>query len=294
MTRFPRLLAGFMLLVGLLVTFATPVSAATPRRTWTATLGTSRLLGSATLTLYPSYTGSAQVNLQSLKPSTTYSVTIYKGTCRTPKTLVRLSSIRTDGSGNGSKSTSIGISAGASIWTTAIAGSIAIRVANGSTVYCQKLTFPVATRVQISRYGINLPIVRQPAGVYPYCNVAMYSTVLSQPGEAGPTFIYAHARAGMFLPLLRASQTNAASMVGTIVRIWTSDSRLHTYRISRVLRHQYTIPSYNANNEILWLQTSEGPHGTRNKLFFLATPISVDLVGYAESHPTPHIVTCGF
>jgi len=153
---------------------------------------------------------------------------------------------------------------------------------------------PGRNALQISRYGINLPIVRQPAGVYPYCNVAMYSTVLSQPGEAGPTFIYAHARAGMFLPLLRASQTNAASMVGTIVRIWTSDSRVHTYRISRVLRHQYTIPSYNANNEILWLQTSEGPHGTRNKLFFLATPISVDLVGYAESHPTPHIVTCGF
>jgi len=99
-------------------------------------------------------------------------------------------------------------------------------------------------------------VVVQPNGQYPYCNVAMYVSALSQPGEAGPTFIYAHARTGMFLPLLTASQTNAAAMVGTTIRVWNSNSLLFTYRISRVLRFQYTTPSYDPNVEALWLQTS--------------------------------------
>jgi hypothetical protein len=98
----------------------------------------------------------------------------------------------------------------------------------------------------------------------------------------------------MFLPLLNASISNASAMVGTTVKVWASNSTLHTYRITRVLRHQYTTPAYSTTSEILWLQTSEGPHGTRNKLFLLASPVSVTNAGYAESHPTPHIVRCGF
>ena len=143
-----------------------------------------------------------------------------------------------------------------------------------------------------SLLGIDLPIVHQPADLYPYCNVAMYSSALSQPGEAGPTFIYAHARVGMFLPLLTASQINASAMLGTTVRIWSSDSRLYTYRISNVLRHQYSTPAYNPAVETLWLQTSEGPHGTRNKLFLVASRVSVENASYAEAHPQPHIVVC--
>jgi hypothetical protein len=294
MTRSPRLLVGFLLLIGLFGVAASPAAAATtPRRVWNATLGSSRLLGSATLTLYPSFAGTIRVSVQGLTPNVTWASMIYKGTCRSPIALARLPGIRTDDSGNGTKTSSLTVSNGASIWSTANTGSIAIRVSSGTTAYCTKLTYPLATRVEISRYGIDLPIVRQP-NAYPYCNVAMYSAVLSQPGEAGPTFIYAHARTGMFLPLLTASQTNAGAMVGTIVRIWTSDSLLHTYQITRVLRHQYTTPSYDPRVETLWLQTSEGPHGTLNKLFLIATPISVTPAGYAESHPTPHIVVCGY
>src|SRR3954469_14820874 len=94
-----RLLAAFLLLFGLLAIVATPVSAATPRRTWNATIGTSRLLGSSTLTLYPSYTGTIRVGVQGLNPSTTYSAMIYKGTCSSPIALVRLPGIRTDDAG---------------------------------------------------------------------------------------------------------------------------------------------------------------------------------------------------
>jgi hypothetical protein len=293
MTRPPKLVLSFALLVGLFVAFATPASAATPKRVWTAFIG-SRPLATAQVTLMPNYAGSVRIITNRLKANTTYAAMIYKGTCASPTALVRLPGVRTDADGNAVKTASTTINQGYAIWNTARSGSIAVRLSTGSTAYCAKLSFPTATRVQISRYSIDLPIVAQPSGVYPYCNVAMYSSALSQPGEAGPTFIYAHARTGMFLPLLNASISNAAAMVGTTVRVWASDSTLHTYRISRVLRHQYSIPSYSTTSEILWLQTSEGPHGTKNKLFFLATPVSVEDVSYAESHPTPHVVRCGF
>src|SRR6478609_3603886 len=97
MRQFPRFLLGFALLVGLLATFASPAAAATtPRRVWNATIGSSRLLGSATLTLNPSYTGSISVSVQSLVPNTTYSPMVYKGTCASPTALVKLPGIRTD------------------------------------------------------------------------------------------------------------------------------------------------------------------------------------------------------
>ena len=123
----------------------------------------------------------------------------------------------------------------------------------------------------------------------------MYLSALSQPGEAGPTFIYAHARTGMFLPLAqRVEGQNGAAMVGTTVKVWNSDSKLFTYTISRVLRNQFRLPSYNPNSEMLWLQTSEGPHGTAHKLIIEARRVSVESVSFAEAHPTPHIVHCGF
>jgi hypothetical protein len=287
----PRLLGGFVLLIGLLVVTATPVAAATPMRTWSATIGTSRVLAAGTLTLYPSYTGATRVTLFGLSPGTTYQAMIYKGTCASPTAVVRLPGIPTDAAGNGVRTAALNFGQGVAAWTAASRGSIGLRVATGSTFYCSKLTFPVATRVQLARYGIDLPIVHQPAGTYPYCNVAMYSDALSQPGEAGPTFIYAHARVGMFLPLLKASQSNAAAMVGTTVKVWTSDSRLWTYRITRVLRHQYSLPSVDSR-EVLWLQTSEGPRGTRNKLVMIATRVSVQEATFAASHPKPHIVIC--
>jgi sortase (surface protein transpeptidase) len=245
--------------------------------------------------MYPAYTGSVTVNVEGLKANTTYAAMIYKGTCATPTALVKLAGVRTDGFGNGSKTTSFTRTSGYAIWGTAAHGTVAVRVASGSSRFCGLMSFALATRVQIPKYNIDLPIVAQPSGTYPYCNVAMYASALSQPGEAGPTFIYAHARVGMFLPLLTASKSNnGAAMIGMTVRVWTSDSQLYTYQITRVLRHQYSIPAYDPNSEILWLQTSEGPHGTKNKLFITGRRVSVESASYGDSHPTPHIVRCGF
>ena len=62
----------------------------------------------------------------------------------------------------------------------------------------------VATRVVISGLGIDLPIVKPASNsAYPLCDVAMYIQELGQPGIGRATYLYAHAREGMFLPILR-------------------------------------------------------------------------------------------
>ncbi|HSS35991.1 MAG TPA: hypothetical protein VLR93_06930, partial [Patescibacteria group bacterium] len=68
----------------------------------------------------------------------------------------------------------------------------------------------VATRVVVPALDIDLPVIRQPGGpnAFPPCNVAMYLTQLHQPDQPGPTYLYAHARTGMFLPILEASKIN--------------------------------------------------------------------------------------
>ena len=69
----------------------------------------------------------------------------------------------------------------------------------------------VATRVRVADLDIDLAVVRGNTG-YPYCNVAMYLPSLSQPGFGQATYLYAHAREGMFLPLCaRRAATSAGS-----------------------------------------------------------------------------------
>lgn len=158
-------------------------------------------------------------------------------------------------------------------------------------------TAHVASRIVIPALGIDLPIVRPPGNdaTYPLCNVAEYIQQLHQPGQAGATYIYAHARTGMFLPLLTQSQVNNGSgMLGDLVQVYTSDDQLYQYVISQVRRHVYTLDAAIAETrETLWLQTSEGPHGTPNKLQVVATPLSVGPADHADANPTPHPVVCG-
>ena len=53
------------------------------------------------------------------------------------------------------------------------------------------------------------------------------------------TYLYAHARDGMFLPLLLQSRIdNGSAMLGMLVQVYTSDDQLFLYEITRVLRHQ--------------------------------------------------------
>ena len=128
----------------------------------------------------------------------------------------------------------------------------------------------VATRIVIRRLNIDLPIMFQTAnyGTYPLCNVAMYLDAFGQPGEGRATYIYAHARTGMFGPLLHASQRdNGASMIGMTVQVYTNDDWLFLYTIKEVRRHTLNLDDAVATKtERLWMQTSEGPTGTVPKL----------------------------
>jgi hypothetical protein len=156
----------------------------------------------------------------------------------------------------------------------------------------------VATRIRILALKIDLPIIVQPDPTYPACNVAMYldDSRLGQPGEGRATYIYAHARTGMFLPLLTASKiSNGKKMLGMVVEVWTSDDQRFLYVVTTVKRHvaydNAVGPALAVESEQLWLQTSEGV-GTQPKLQLLADPLSQEAAPHAEAHPVPKPVNC--
>lgn len=151
----------------------------------------------------------------------------------------------------------------------------------------------VATRIHIPSQKIDLPVIRGPSG-YPPCNVAMYLKELGQPGEDRASYIYAHARPGMFLPLLEASKIdNGRSLLGKQVRVYTSDDVLHIYEIFAVKRHQRRLdPVFDVKTDQLWLQTSEGPNSTYPKLMIVARPLSTGPADAADARPKAKPVTC--
>jgi hypothetical protein len=122
----------------------------------------------------------------------------------------------------------------------------------------------------------------------------MYLRQLHQPGQGRATYLYAHARTGMFLPLLTRSRINGgASMIGMRVLVYTGDSRVFVYRIAHVYRHATSLTRpLAARSEQLWLQTSEGPHGTIPKLQVRADPVSAARASYAAAHPRPRPIAC--
>ena len=155
----------------------------------------------------------------------------------------------------------------------------------------------VATRVRVAALDIDLPVVKPPGGAnaYPLCDVAMYIQELGQPGQGRVTYLYAHARTGMFLPILDASLVqNGKSMLGMVVELWTSDDQRFLYEITEVRRHQLDLDgALNAPGEELWLQTSEGPKGTPGKTQVIALPISQEAADPADAHPEAKPVVCG-
>ena len=154
----------------------------------------------------------------------------------------------------------------------------------------------VATRVVVPALGIDLPIVA-PGGptAFPLCDVAMYIPDLHQPGDNGAVYVYAHARTGMFLPLLTQSQVNNGKrMIGMIVQVFTSDDRLFWYEITKVRRHQSSLDdAFAATTPQLWLQTSEGPNASYPKLQVIAQPLFNLPADHRQAHPTPHPYACG-
>ena len=153
----------------------------------------------------------------------------------------------------------------------------------------------VATRVRIAALDIDLPVIRQDGtDEYPLCNVAMYIQQLSQPGNGRATYLYAHARPGMFEPLLI---TKSGDQLGLIVEVWTNDDLHFLYEITEVRRNQRDPTAFDdpiaARTEQVWLQTSEGVAGTPGKTQVLAMFVSVDRAAPGEAHPTPRPVECG-
>lgn len=152
----------------------------------------------------------------------------------------------------------------------------------------------VSTRVVVAALRIDLPIIAGNSN-YPLCNVAQYITDLPQPGWGRATYLYGHARTGMFLPILTASEIdNGAKMLGMIVQVYTSDDRLFLYEIREVRRHQTSLnDAIAATTDQMWLQTSEGPKGTLGKTQVVATLLSEGNADPADAHPTPKPVVCG-
>jgi hypothetical protein len=160
-------------------------------------------------------------------------------------------------------------------------------------------TFPAgrgATRIVIRQLHIDLPVMLQTDnyGTYPLCDVALYIPLLGQPGQGRATYVYAHAREGMFLPLLTASERNDGQrMLGMTVEVYTSDSWLFLYTISEVRRHTRSLDdAVNTTIERLFMQTSEGPNGTVPKLQVVADYLSSEPTDPVEAHPKAHPRIC--
>ena len=155
----------------------------------------------------------------------------------------------------------------------------------------------VASRVVVPALRIDLPVVRPPndPGHFPYCDVAEYLPELSQPGSPGTTYLFAHAREGMFLPLLRTAD---AKMVGMLVQVYTSDNQLFLYEVTRVLRHQDSLDfAFAATREQLILQTSEGPRAgvpghTGLVMMVVARPLSAGPADPKAANPVAKPLVC--
>jgi hypothetical protein len=155
----------------------------------------------------------------------------------------------------------------------------------------------VPTRVRVDALRIDLPVIVPPSDPnhYPFCGVAEFIDQMSRPGWAGTTYLYAHARTGMFLSILDASRTaDGKAMLGLTVEIFTSDDRLFTYQVTEVRRHVTSIDfAYRATVEQLILQTSEGPYGTPGKVMLIARPVGESSAAHGDAHPTAHPTVCG-
>lgn len=157
----------------------------------------------------------------------------------------------------------------------------------------------VATRVRIASLDIDMPVIKGPPG-YPPCDVAMYlvdpvaageTPRLGQPGQGRATYLYGHARAGMFEPLLK---TKAPDLRERLVEVWTSDDQRFLYEIVAVRRNQFDLEdALNATTEELWLQTSEGPNATFGKTQVIAKPLSSGPADDpSDAHPTARPKAC--
>ncbi len=289
-----RVISVLVALAVLLPVASAPVGALTLQRTWSAKLGSNGSIGAITIRAYTNGVGSIAYSLRSLRANATYSVQIRYGTCaKLGSVTARLPSLRT--STTGTVSRTVNLTSGTMIWVWKAARSPAfvVRLVSGTSIRCGNFTFARATRVAVSGLGIDLPVIRGPSG-YPPCRVGLYLAAAAQPREPGITFIFAHARTGMFLPLLtRWRIDRGASLIGRTVRVWTSDSYVTYYRIVRVRTAVNGMSGVTSlTRERLWLQTSTGPSTAYPKLIVEASRYRTAKTTYAASHPTARPVSC--
>jgi sortase family protein len=137
------------------------------------------------------------------------------------------------------------------------------------------VTAPLALdgmRVHVARLGIDLPL--RPG------NTARDTVLRSTPnggafllpssvppGSGGNSYIYAHARAGMFLSLWNVR-------LGDVVEVTSRSSETRRYRVTEIhprvapTDFQYTLPTA---DERITLQTSTGPHDADPRFVVVAT-----------------------
>jgi hypothetical protein len=151
------------------------------------------------------------------------------------------------------------------------------------------------TRIRIRSLGIDLAVVSSALllpgekGDFPYCDVAQYLAAFARPHQPGTTYVYAHARRGMFEPLLRASEhDDGAALVGLEIELYSSDGVRHRYVLERVKRHAVDFSlahDVRPGERQLVLQTSEGPDGTLPKLQVAARHEASEPASRAEAAP---------
>jgi hypothetical protein len=296
-SRPSRLVAVVALLLAVNVVGTTAAAGVTVKRTWGASIGTSAANGTSRIYGYTTGTGFLTVSLKGMGAARTWSVAIHRGSCTSlGSRILSFGYVKTLSNGTASVNHALTSTRMNAIWkATWDYHTVALRLVSGASVRCATYGFARATRVVVVGMGINLPVIEGPRNAL-YCNVAMFTRELSQPGEPGATLLYAHARTGMFLPLLTASRVNnGASMIGRTVLVYTSSSRYYKYRITQVKRHQTSIQgAFGVGTaKVLWLQTSEGPYATSTKLVVIAGQVGGPYVTtYAQAHPTPRPISC--
>ena len=152
-----------------------------------------------------------------------------------------------------------------------------------------------ASRIVVPSLDIDLAILPGD-DKYPLCDVAQFLSNYRQPGQPGTVYIYAHARSGMFLPLLEASERNdGRGMLRASVYVYTKDGHKYLYEIFRVKRHALDLQiadEVEPGEQRLVMQTSEGPAGHRPKLQVAARFVAVSRASVEESNPKPDPSVC--
>ena len=271
-----------------------PVDALTLQRTWWAKVGSNGANGMVTVKAYTNGVGSASYNLRGLRANATYIVQVRKGTCANLGSVTtRLPAVQTSATGTVRRADNLMPWVMTDVWSAARKPTFVVRLVSGSRSAAASSTSCTPPAWRSRGFGIDLPVIRGPAG-YPPCRVAMYHASVAQPREPGVTFIYAHARTGMFLPLLtRWRNSGGASLIGRTVKVWTSDSYVSYYRINKVRTTTKKMTgAYSLAQERLWLQTSTGPNTTYPKLIVEAVRYSTVKSSYAAAHPKARPVRC--